>query len=228
MSDGENRKVSLPPHVRAMLDPYRRVVGKDIRPQDEPTDVYASMVPAHDRPSEQQLQAIGRVATTFSLLERALGFTLGRLSLAPDFPAMSLTKEIGVNFSLRAMEKLLALHHERYIGQLIPSDLLAALENMPAQIRPLKDERDIVVHTVWLRSGKDSLRGLRSRPLTASASTQTEASEYSLPELNALADTIQSTADGLFVLGQLLPEVDENSHVESLSRKALHRRPRGE
>jgi len=226
MSDDDDfTKERIPPHVRAMLEPFRRIgASEHVKTFDDAVHVH--LVPTHDRPSYDQLAAIGLVASNFSILERVLGLALTRLALAPDFPALALSKEIGVNYSLKAMEKLLALHRERYIGQIASFDLLDVLDRYPTKIRPLKDQRDIVVHTVWMRAGKDRLIGLRPRPLTESAAAQSKGPEYDLKQLHAIAADIEATANELFVLAQLLPEVDESLHVKSLVQKTASRRQR--
>ena len=219
----EKPKIIIPEIARSLLEPFRRVMGRPEKPpSDEPASlaIERTFVADYNRPTEVQLQAIGRVATTFSVLERIIGFTLARLSLAPDFPTMALTKEIGVNYALKAMDRLLALHRQRYCQEIAASDLLDALEKMPPRIRPLKDKRDVVVHTVWFKNPPDALSGLRPRPVTERVAVESASHEMTTTEINSLADDIQEVADTLFIYAQLLPEIDEIPHAKSLSRKA--------
>jgi hypothetical protein len=218
----EEPKPKLPAIVRAGIEPFRNIMGA---PDKSPAEAEAhelalerTLVKHHSRPTDDQLRTIGRVATTFSVLERIIGFTLARLALAPDFPTMAITKEIGVNYSLKAMGKLLALHKRRYRSEIAAPELLAELEKTLARIRPLKDERDVMIHTVWIRKSDDILYGLRPRPVTERVALESEPQEKTLAEINGLADRIQETADELFMMSQLLPEIDEIQHAKSLAR----------
>jgi hypothetical protein len=211
--------------VRSLLNPYRNIMqGKldTISPVEKHLE--ATYIPERDRPTEQQLQAIGRVATAFSVLERMFGLVLARLALAPDFPTMALTKDLSPDNHLKALKMLLALHAERYRRQIVSQDLATMLTNMGTEFARLKDECNIVVHTCWFKFG-DTISGLEPRPSTMAKSSAFPPPKKTVPELNDLADLIQRLADAMFITAQLLPEVDEVQHAQSLSQVERHRLP---
>jgi hypothetical protein len=207
-----------------MLDPYRNIVGKnsDAPPLKllEPTFLEGIF-----RPTASQLQAIGRVATSWSIIERIISMGIARLSMAPEFPLMAVTKELTANTQLKAFGVLVDLHGERYRDQIANVELVKELGETIGKIRILKDERNVAVHTVWVKKNEDTLTSLRSKPITASKSIDSPVVEKTISELNKLADDIQKMADHLFILIQLLPSVDEARHAQSLSQEveSLHR-----
>ena len=50
-------------------------------------------------------------------------------------------------------------------------------------------------------------------------------SEWTVPEIEKLASDIQRLADAMFVVAQILPEVDEGQQAKSLSQRARHLPP---
>jgi hypothetical protein len=95
----EEPNLKIPAIVRAMIDPFRNIMGDSDKPsvQAEAPElaIERTLISRYSRPTDGQLRAIGRVVPTFSILERIIGFTLARLALSPDFPTMAITKEIG-------------------------------------------------------------------------------------------------------------------------------------
>lgn len=223
MSGDEISKVSIPTFIRSMLDPFVNVMGeRSTPPMSKKLEV--TFLDDHFRPTPQQLQAIGRVTTAWSMMELVMGMTIARLALAPEFTTLALTRELSANNQIRVLRMLIPLHAERYLGRIANSALIEELISLPAKITTLKDQRNIVCHTVWTKKNDDALIALRSKPLTASKSAESPSAEKTIADLNKLADDIQGLADHLFVLTQLLPAVDEAQHAQSLSKsvQSLH------
>lgn len=208
-----------------MINPYMRIIGSQRDSLPVELVIETTYIPEWSRPTEKQLQAIGRIATGFSVLERVFGMVLARLALAPDFPAMALTKDLSLDNHLKALKTLLALHGERYALQIVTPDLSDILTNMGTEFARLKDERNVIVHSTWLTKGVDSLFAMSARPSTESKSTAFPQPVKTLDELNGLADRIQALADAMFIVVQLLPEVDEVRHARSLSQVPRPRLP---
>jgi len=145
--------------------------------------------------------------------------------MAPDYPALALTKDIGLDNQIKAIKTLLRLHAERYQLSIVTSGVDDIIANMLSEFAKLKERRNILSHNVWFRSG-NKLSGLRSRPTTMSgASEPAPYSEWTVPEIESLASEIQKLADAMFVVTQMLPEVDEGQHAKSLSQRARHLPP---
>jgi len=199
-------------------------MGDRERPQ--PTGGFLlTFIPEHDRPSDEQLTAIGRITTTWSVLERILGILLARLALAPEYPAMALTKDLGLDNQIKAVKTLLSLHADRYEQNIVNEDLEGIITNMLSKFAKLKERRNVLSHGIWFRMG-DNLSSLRSRPITARvASTQSPLADWTVPEMENLAWDIQELADAMFVVTQLLPAVDEGQHVKSQLPKVRHLPP---
>jgi hypothetical protein len=216
----EERKISIPAAIRSLLEPYRIIMGPHDGPKEE-KKLEVTFLPEYERPDDEQLRAIGKVAATWAVLERMLGLIVTRLALAPEFPGMALTKDLGLDYQIKAAKALITLHKNRYRCEIIGSDWLVVISNMLRRFISLRQERNIVVHTVWYRFG-DKLSSLPSRPMTSTGLEENPRPERTVGQLQKLAADIQELADAMFVAVQHLPEVDERQHAKSL---ALRKRP---
>ncbi len=223
MSEADDPIIPMPAFIKTMLDPYVNVMGdrEGAKPKRELEPTFLDEM---FRPTNAQLQAIGLVTTAWSVMERIMGLTIARLALAPEYTALALTKELTANNQIRVLRMLIPLHSERYRQQIANSALIAELMTLPARITLLKDERNLICHTVWHRKDNETIAALRSKALTESKSVASPPVQKTLTELNTLASDIQTLADHLFMLTQLLPAVDEGQHAQSLSRavQSLH------
>ena len=210
----------IPASIRALLGPYVNVDG--VPSTAHQRQLHRTYIAPRSRPSISQLQAIGRVTSTWSVLEHVIEIALARLALAPDFPALALTNDLGIDNRIKALRALIALHHERYREQIIPHALIETLQKLPGQIATLKDQRNRVTHLVWTRWSETRMSDA-PRALTESAASKAPIPTMDVEEINALADRIQAMSDLLFIIAQLMPEVDEGSLAQSLS--LLARRP---
>lgn len=223
--DNPFSKMRIPTAIRAMLDPFRVVLANPDQPFEAPKDFEVSYISKSSALTPEQLQAFGRVATTFSVLERVFSLILGRLALAPDFPALAITKDLSMDNHVKALKLLLDLHAERFSRTIVSEDVERILTNMAAEFAPLKDERNAIVHSVWMRFNDDEVIALNARPRTAAKATKYPMPKKTVTELNKLADKIQHLADAMFIIFQTLPEVDEGPHVRSLSQQERPRLP---
>jgi len=229
MADDPKMKLGPIPEVaRILIEPFRHVMspgGRPIRNDDD--DIQTTIVPPHfDIPDEAYL-AIGRVAYASAMLEHALQFLLSRLALAAPFPALALTADLGIDNRFKALKLLIQLHRERYFCEIVPSDILDAMSKLiPIAIRQ-KDERNRFVHTVWTRGVPEhELTAVAKRPMTESAALGGATGKATVAEMLTLATEMRQTANGFYALAQIVPEVDEASHAQSLALRK--RRPRSE
>jgi hypothetical protein len=223
VKDDKGNDIPIPAHARALLEPFVNVMGNE---READRKVYLlTFIPEHDRLNGGQLQAIGRVATTWSVLERVLGILLSRLAMAPEFSAFALTKDLGLDNQIKAIKTLISLHIERYHQMVVTPGLEDVITNMIPDFFALKEKRNILTHTVWFTMGKDKISGLRSRPVSMSKAAANEVPEWTISEINDVADQIQKLSDAMFVVAQILPAVDEAQHVKSLSQDARHLPP---
>ncbi|MDP3897948.1 MAG: hypothetical protein Q8Q62_14855 [Mesorhizobium sp.] len=211
----------IPAVIKAMLQPFRELMHDHNPPaQKEGRRIEETFLKPFMRPDNEHLQAIGRVTTAWSVLERVLGMALSRLAMTPEFPALALTKDLNLDYQLKALRTLIALHRERYRIQVIPAEYLEILTNMIKEFDRLRHRRNSIVHTVWI-GGAGDLHSLRSRPVTASVSIANPQESLSLEDITRAADAIQALADAMFIVVQCLPEVDEGPHVKSLAQQAI-------
>ena len=225
MTNDDGPKIPIPHFIRSILEPYRRIDPNRPRTKERLEPTY---IPPFSRPTKGQHEILGRIATSFSVLERILGMMLARLSLAPDYPTMALTKDLSLDNQLKAVKILLDLHGQRYAEKIMTKALRDEMASIPSKIATLKDERNVAIHTVWLKTigaAGESVRALAHKPMSSAKSSANPPAEKTNTELNDLADRIQKLADDLFVLVQMLPAVDEGQHVEFLAQAAdrLHR-----
>jgi hypothetical protein len=215
--------LKIPAIARALIEPYRQIIGVQndilLGRQLDPNYIQTTFVPERDRPSPEHLQAIGQVAAAFSVLERMLRLLVSRLALTPEFPGLAITKDLGIDYQLKALKILIGLHKERYREQIIDSGWLGIIESMMREFNQVREERNIVVHTVWYQRA-DKLHGLRPRPTTASKADENPSPETSVPLMQKLATEIQNLADAMFVVSQYIPEVDEAQLAKFLALKA--------
>jgi hypothetical protein len=215
MSDED--QPDIPAFVKAMLAPFMNVIGKSTAPPPRRTMERTLLEPIF-RPTDKHLAAIGRVATTWSVMERVMGMTIARLSLAPEFPTLAITKELTANNQIRVLRALIPLHSERHLSQIASDNLIEELKTLPAKIQALKDQRNMIAHTVWHRRNDDTIVAMRSKPATESRVVSEPSIEKTVDEIEKLADDIRAMADHLFVLTQLLPAVDEAQLAQSLAQ----------
>jgi hypothetical protein len=225
MKDDKGRDIPIPTHARALLEPFVNVMSGE-RTKPDQTIYLTTFIPEHDRLNAEQLQAIGRIATTWSVLERVLGILLSRLMMAPEFSASALTKDLSLDNQIKAIKSLLSLHIERYHRSIVTPGLEEVISNMIPDFFALKEKRNSLTHTVWFAMGKDKISGLRSKPTTMSNAATSESPKWSTVEINAVADEIQKLSDAMYLVAQILPAVDEGQHVKLLSRDARHLPPK--
>eukprot|EP01035_Chromulina_nebulosa_P007686 gene7686-10385_t len=200
MSDEESVSIPIPALAKALLEPFRRVVGRtDDQAPEQPVSIELTFVPPYSRPNDEQLVEIGRVATVWSIVERMLGKLLTRLAMAPEYPGMAITKDLGLDAQAKAIKSLMLLHSSRYRYEIIGADWLEVITGILRDFDKLRLQRNIAVHTVWFRMG-DGLDSLRPRPVTEAASRQSPSPHTTAIELRKLAEDIQRLADALFVV----------------------------
>jgi hypothetical protein len=222
MPDDDDEQMHIPAFIRSMLEPYRNIMG----PRETPLpkrQLERTLLAEIFRPTEAQLTAIGRVTVAWSVMERVMGMAIARLSLSPEYPLLAVTRDLTSTAQIRILRRLIPLHRDRYRTQIANDNLVAELLKLPRQIETLKDERNVIIHNVWHQGmGSDSIAAMRSKPV--GSGSQDDTIKKTLADLNDLAERIQKMADHLFVLIQLLPDVDEEQHAQSLSRsvQTLH------
>jgi hypothetical protein len=228
MSDDDD-PMHMPALIKSMLDPYVNVMGPRSGPPPK-REIETTLLPEIFRPTEPQLAAIGKVTAAWSVMERVMGMAIARLSLAPEFTSLALTKELTANNQIRVLRTLIPLHAERYRTQIASDKLVSELMTLPTKIETLKDGRNVVAHSFWHKKNADTLIAMRTKPLTESKSQAAPLLEKTITQINKLAADIQAMADHLFTLTQLLPAVDEGLHAQSLSLavQSLHHEILGE
>jgi hypothetical protein len=214
---------TFPAVVRTLLEPFRAVMNPSPPPMSD--GIEPTFIADHSRLTDEQTLAIGRVATSWAVLEHIIDMVLARLALAPAYPALALSVDLSIDNQLKAMKTLVGLHRERYRLEINSEKLLDAIAAMPTRIAKLKDERNLTIHTVWTRTGKSEFNKIGARPMTLSTASKNVGHKVlTLDHVNDLARKIQETADELFVLAQHLVAVDEPLHAKSLAQEADRRR----
>ena len=191
----------------------------------------------YSRPTNQQLEAIGRIAANWAVLEYALETLLCRLVMAPDFPILSLTNNLSIDNRLEALRNLIAMHRDRYDAKIIPIEALDQLSEIRTGIARAKGKRNKIVHYVWFRNSDKKMFGMRFKGAGHTENAQTAAvrrkahkdglTEFeegpsmvtTLTDLAKFAAKIEALSDKAFDLRQYLPEKDEGQHARSHVRK---------
>jgi len=226
MPDEDQPKIPelpIPAFIRSMLEPFISIMGESGATPPKRVLERTLLEPIF-RPTDKHLAAIGRVTSTWSVMEHVMGMTIARLSLAPEFTTLALTRELTANNQIRVLRALIPLHAERYLAMIANDSLITELKTLPARILALKDQRNIIAHTVWHRKNDETIVAMRSRPATESRVAAEPSIEKTVTEIEKLAGDIQAMSDHLFMLTQLLPAVDESRQAQSLARdvQSLH------
>lgn len=221
----DSEKIEIPEFIRLMIEPYKAV--RNVKRQKPKKLIETTFIPQYSRPPNEALAAIGQVATYWSVMEHAVQMVLTRLALTTQFPALALTSDLSMDNRIRAIKALIALHRERYGYELADKDVYDALAQQLPKITSLKQKRNRIVHNIWLKGiGNDALVSLEYRPKAEAARMKQPPETLPISEILETANEIETVANGLFVIAQILPEADESWLLESLSRDK--RRPHSE
>lgn len=163
---------------------------------------------AFSTPTEAQYALLGRAVVDWSVLDLLIEALLARLLRAPDFPSSAVTRRLGFEARLEAVDALMDLHRVRYRHRLLPQEALAAVKDAVARARALKPFRNQVAHWIWFRSDDESLfatplLGRQPKAKKTDGMTVTNAAlRGNIAEVEALAEMLQAALDRM-------PEVDE-------------------
>src|SRR5579885_1861641 len=127
MTDEAEEKFPIPAFIRTMIEAHRRVDTHAMSSAKPSTKIEYTYLPAFSRPSDTALSAIGKVASTFAVLERVMGMTLARLALAPEYPTLALTKELSLDNQVKALRTLVDLHEQRYASEMMTRRMIDGL-----------------------------------------------------------------------------------------------------
>ena len=76
---------------------------------------------------------------------------LARLAMAPDYPAMAITKDLGLDNQIKAVKTLLNLHTSRYERGIVTPGMETIVANMLSDFAKLKERRNVLTHGVWFK-----------------------------------------------------------------------------
>ena len=159
-------------------------------------------------PTEAQYAMLGRAVVDWSILDLLIETLLARLLRAPDFPSSAITRRLGFEARLQALDALMELHRVRYGHRLLPQEALAAVKDAIARARTLKPFRNQVAHWIWFRSDDETLFAtplLARQPKAKKTDGMTvtnAALRRNIADVEALAEMLQIAFDRM-------PEVDE-------------------
>lgn len=104
--------------------------------------------------TEKQYAAIGRVAALWSEVEHGIEKIAARLALAPSLLGYVLTDKLGPDNRISAILSLLAVHKVKYDYELADEAVLKEIASVIPRLRQMKDDRNFIVHSIWIKSGR--------------------------------------------------------------------------
>jgi hypothetical protein len=187
-------------------------------------DAGASFILPKDRPTDRQCAAIGRVAAAWSVIELLMERLLARLSMAPSLMGYVLTNRLAPDNRIGAIESLLTVHRQKYDDDFIGTNTRVAIKALLPKIKTLKDDRNFVVHSVWVSRGPDFLSRLDMGGAARSGIDISTGEPERLADIEQLSKTTQTVSDQLFALTNQLPRIDATSLDILQKREQQNRR----
>lgn len=157
-----------------------------------------------DRLTDRQCAAIGRVAAVWSEIEFAMERILSRLAMAPSLLGYVLTAKLGPDNRIVTIQTLLKVHKNKYRSSLVGHDVLADIGELLKPLRKLKDRRNFIIHSVWI---KISDAYLSRFDIDASAPSIRVGYNEKLADIEKFADEIEELSNRLWDLGSRIPAI---------------------
>jgi hypothetical protein len=167
-----------------------------------------SFIQPDGRPTERQCAAIGRVAATWSVMELLIERLIARLSMAPSLIGYVMTNRLGPDYRIAAINSLLTVHRQRYGDEFIGSETRLAIKEMLPKIKRMKDDRNVIVHSVWVSVGPDWLAKMDISGAARSGKEMSTANADRVTDIEEFAVTVQTACDQLHSLTSRIPSID--------------------
>jgi hypothetical protein len=167
-----------------------------------------TFIQPQDRPTERQRAAIGTVATTWSVLELLIERLIARLSLAPSLIGYVLTNRLGAGDRMSAIDSLLTIHQQRYRDEFVGPETRIAIKAMLPKITTMREDRNSIVHSVWVNLGSDLVAKMNISATARSGKDMATSQAENVTDIEAFAVTIQTACDQLHSLINRIPSID--------------------
>jgi hypothetical protein len=99
------------------------------------------------------------------------------------------------------------VHRVRYGSELVPEDVLTAIESILPTIFQMKSDRNYVVHSVWSELGENYLSRIDITGAARSGLSTSSGSGHSLVAMEVFAGEIQKMCDKLLDLSSKIPRI---------------------
>lgn len=177
---------------------------------------------SEDRLTGRQCAAIGRVAVLWSEIEYSMERLLARLALVPSLLGYVLTDKLGPDNRIAAIRFLLKVHEGKYQNSLISHESLSEIKELLAPLAKMKDERNRIVHSVWIKTSDMHLSRFDIDP---SAPNIRVGYSERLEDIERFADEIEKMATRLWDIGTNLPQIDASllNKLIELDQRNAHR-----
>jgi hypothetical protein len=189
------------------------------RPSDKET-----FIQPQNRPTERQRAAIGTVATMWSVMELLIERLIARLSLAPSLMGYVLTNRLGANDRTSAIDSLLTIHRQRYRDEFLGSETRVAIKSMLPKITTMREDRNSIVHSVWVNLGSDLMARMNISAAARSGKDMSTSKPDSVTDIEGFAVTIQTACDQLHSLTNRIPSIDATWLDKLQKREQQNRR----
>jgi hypothetical protein len=167
-----------------------------------------TFIQPENRLSDTHYAAVGRVAVTWSLMEYLMERTLGRLAMSPSMIGYVLTDKLGPDNRINAIKSLINVHRVRYGSELVPEDLLTAIESVLPTIFQMKSDRNYIVHSVWSKLGENHLSRIDITGAARSGLSTSSGSGHSVAAMEVFANEVQKMCDKIFALSSRISRID--------------------
>lgn len=161
--------------------------------------------------TDEQFIALGRLTTSWAILEATLELVLANLSRAPAFPARAIINRLNARALLDALKDLVLIHRERYRCRLVSEKVLDRLETVRKQIEQQRIVRNRLVHNISMRITDDTIYLFRlDAKLTEPLEKLDGVGRVSMKELSELNSRTEEISNELHELLGMIPEAPES------------------
>lgn len=172
------------------------------------SDQNDSFILPKDRPTDRQCAAIGRVASTWAVVELGMERILTALSLTPSLLGFVLTDKLGPDNRINAIRSLISVHEGKYGCELVDQVTLGRIRFLTTVLAKMKEDRNFIVHSVWTQNGPEHMGRTDITAAARSGRDRSAGPAERISDIEAFANEVQKASDELWRLARQLPTAD--------------------
>lgn len=172
----------------------------------------------YSQPTPHQFELIGRVVSSWAVVEYCLEAALAGLIGAPVFPSLAITNGLGPDNRLQALSNLIEMHKDRYGCRIVSEANLILLETLRKEVAKHKSERNKFAHYIWMRMSDEELFGIRIQGKVLKDMQKGSGVIRKNTEVAAFAAELHQLGERFGAHLQSLPTEDERDMLQRLQR----------